>query len=216
MSWSATDRLTRAPRSRRDMTDLLRAHPQRWWHLTMPGAVVGKPLRTSATTAEAAILACRQAFDEARRLHAGHLDDAEAMEQSALWVGDGGSRTVYRLGEWHVLKIGYQPDDMDDEVIRWSHATPEARSWLCPVVEGDEYWSIMPLLDDVTDQWTYRDQGRRVMRTDLVRSAPKVLCHLNDLYRPGNWGMYMNVPVVLDYNDYDYGRRFDPDDPDCQ
>ena len=148
-----------------------------------------------------------------------------ATEKPSSYISSGISRTVYRITDDLIVKIGsgYEGSQSKTEIQLWTNASPELQKILCPILAyhiGEE--SIVTLMPYATPfnqvlnsvHWVEENKGikwheiNEHMLSIYVDDEHQSLQHLlyekgvSDCRLPGNernWGLLNGRLVLLDY-----------------
>lgn len=135
------------------------------------------------------------------------LKDGEIHNKFCL-LGEGISRRVYDLNNGLVLKLA-KPEDGDYqnkvEYYVYTHASPEEKRFLCPIIWFTPRMLIMPKAQPISSVIQ-----EKVLNLRTIRPEPNAFQHIDyfsrrflmlseDIESPTSWGCLKGENVLIDY-----------------
>ena len=122
-------------------------------------------------------------------------------------IGSGSGRKVYDLGNEYVVKVAKNNKGIAQNKVEHKISLSDHSSIYAKIIKLSEDFRMLIMekavhIKDFSEVRKYFNvkNNRELFRLQEIRSAftnHNIL--MNDLYRPENWGMINNRPVIIDY-----------------
>lgn len=123
------------------------------------------------------------------------------------YIGSGSGRYVFDLGNGYVVKVARNNKGIAQNEAESQISSVDSSNIFAKITQVSEDFRFLIMekavpIRNFTEVRKYFNvkSNRELFQLEEIKSIfPKHNLLLNDLYRPANWGMINNRPVIIDY-----------------